>query len=166
MYVALPYLASAVACLASSHAHQRGRIDGEGNLIIGQRARTAILNSYRCAIFPIRVPPAGRGLGCDGNPPGSPVKGVHNCLGLFCARGPRNAAAAELAGERAREELAKERESAALESLAAYGELLNRYPVLLKAMYIRRLSGRELVTVPGFDLDKALSSLEAKAPAP
>jgi hypothetical protein len=69
----------------------------------------------------------------------------------------RNSAAAGLAGER-------EREARALESLAAYGELLNKYPVLLKAMYVRHLTGKELVTIPGFDLDKALSGLESKAP--
>jgi hypothetical protein len=69
----------------------------------------------------------------------------------------RNSAAASLAGER-------EQETRALESLAAYGELLNKYPVLLKAMYVQHLTGKELVTIPGFDLDKALSGLESKAP--
>jgi len=69
----------------------------------------------------------------------------------------RDAAAASLAGE-------KEQEARALEALAAYGELLNKYPVLLKAMYVQHLTGKELVTVPGFDLDKALSGLESKAP--
>jgi hypothetical protein len=31
-------------------------------------------------------------------------------------------------------------------------------------MYVQHLTGKELVTVPGFDLDKALSGLESKAP--
>jgi hypothetical protein len=69
----------------------------------------------------------------------------------------RNTAAAGLAGER-------EQEASKLESLAAYGELLNKYPVLLKAIYVQHLTGKELVAIPGFDLDKALSGLESKAP--
>lgn len=69
----------------------------------------------------------------------------------------RNAAAAALAGE-------QEREARRLQSLAAYGELLNKYPVLLKAMYVQNLTGKELIQIPGFDLDKALSGLESKAP--
>jgi hypothetical protein len=56
------------------------------------------------------------------------------------------------------------REERALDTLAAYGELLNKYPVLLKAMYVRNLSGRELAELPGFDLDKVLAGLEPKAP--
>ena len=74
----------------------------------------------------------------------------------------REAADSALAGERARDALARERESASLQSLAAYGELLNKYPVLLKAMYVRNLSGKELATVPGFDLDRVLSGLEPR----
>ena len=74
----------------------------------------------------------------------------------------RDAAESALAGERVREALARERESASLQSLAAYGELLNKYPVLLKAMYVQNLSGRELATVPGFDLDRVLSGLEPR----
>jgi hypothetical protein len=74
----------------------------------------------------------------------------------------RDAAENALAGERARAALARERESASLQSLAAYGELLNKYPVLLKAMYVRNLSGKELATVPGFDLDRVLSGLEPR----
>ena len=74
----------------------------------------------------------------------------------------REAAESALAGERAREALARERESSSLQSLAAYGELLNKYPVLLKAMYVRNLSGKELATVPGFDLDRVLSGLEPR----
>lgn len=74
----------------------------------------------------------------------------------------REAAENALAGERAREALAREREASSLQSLAAYGELLNKYPVLLKAMYVRNLSGKELATVPGFDLDRVLSGLEPR----
>ena len=74
----------------------------------------------------------------------------------------RDAAERVLAGERARDALAKEREASSLQSLAAYGELLNKYPVLLKAMYVRNLSGKELATVPGFDLDRVLSGLEPR----
>jgi hypothetical protein len=74
----------------------------------------------------------------------------------------RDAAESALAGERARDALAKEREVSSLQSLAAYGELLNKYPVLLKAMYVRNLSGKELATVPGFDLDRVLSGLEPR----
>lgn len=74
----------------------------------------------------------------------------------------REAAESALAGERAREALARERESSSLQSLAAYGELLNKYPVLLKAMYVRNLSGKELATVPSFDLDRVLSGLEPR----
>ena len=74
----------------------------------------------------------------------------------------REAADSALAGERARDALARERESSSLQSLAAYGELLNKYPVLLKAMYVRNLSGKELATVPGFDLDRVLSGLEPR----
>jgi hypothetical protein len=74
----------------------------------------------------------------------------------------REAAEGALAGERARDALARERESSSLQSLAAYGELLNKYPVLLKAMYVRNLSGKELATVPGFDLERVLSGLEPR----
>jgi hypothetical protein len=74
----------------------------------------------------------------------------------------REAAESALAAERAREALAREREASSLKSLADYGELLNKYPVLLKAMYVQNLSGKELVTVPGFDLDKVLSGLEPR----
>ncbi len=74
----------------------------------------------------------------------------------------RDAAESALAGERARDALAREREASSLQSLAAYGELLNKYPVLLKAMYVQRLSGRELATVPGFDLDRVLSGLQPR----
>ncbi len=74
----------------------------------------------------------------------------------------RDAAESALAGERARDALAREREASSLQSLAAYGELLNKYPVLLKAMYVQRLSGKELATVPGFDLDKVLSGLQPR----
>lgn len=76
----------------------------------------------------------------------------------------RDAAEAALTGERARDALARERQAASLESLAAYGELLNKYPILLKAMYVQNLSGRELATVPGFDLDRVLSGLEPRTP--
>jgi hypothetical protein len=74
----------------------------------------------------------------------------------------REEAESALAGERAREALAREREASSLQSLAAYGELLNKYPVLLKAMYVQNLSGKELATVPGFDLDRVLSGLEPR----
>jgi hypothetical protein len=74
----------------------------------------------------------------------------------------RDAAESALAAERARVALAREREASSLKSLADYGELLNKYPVLLKAMYVQNLSGKELVTVPGFDLDKVLSGLEPR----
>jgi len=76
----------------------------------------------------------------------------------------RDAAEAALTGERARDALARERQAASLESLAAYGELLDKYPILLKAMYVQNLSGRELATVPGFDLDRVLSGLEPRTP--
>jgi hypothetical protein len=74
----------------------------------------------------------------------------------------REEAESSLAGERARQALAREREASSLESLAAYGELLNKYPVLLKAMYVQNLSGKELATVPGFDLERVLSGLEPR----
>jgi hypothetical protein len=71
----------------------------------------------------------------------------------------RDAEEAALAAERAREAAASERQDAALKSLAAYGELLDKYPILLKALYVQNLTGRELATVPGFDLDRVLSEL-------
>jgi hypothetical protein len=83
--------------------------------------------------------------------------------GLVASRDrAREQAESALAGERAREALAREREASSLESLAAYGELLNKYPILLKAMYVGNLSGKELATVPGFDLDRVLSGLEPR----
>ena len=82
---------------------------------------------------------------------------------LVASRGlARDEAERALAGERASAALDRERESASLQSLAAYGELLNKYPVLLKALYVQNLSGRELATVPGFDLDRVLSGLEPR----
>jgi hypothetical protein len=74
----------------------------------------------------------------------------------------REEAESALAGERARAALGREREASSLQSLAAYGELLNKYPVLLKAMYVQNLSGKELATVPGFDLERVLSGLEPR----
>jgi hypothetical protein len=74
----------------------------------------------------------------------------------------REAAESALAGERARAALVRERESASLASLAAYGELLNKYPVLLKAMYVQNLTGKELATIPDFNLDRVLSGLEPR----
>jgi hypothetical protein len=31
-------------------------------------------------------------------------------------------------------------------------------------MYVQHFSGKELINIPGFDLDKVLSGLESKAP--
>jgi hypothetical protein len=72
----------------------------------------------------------------------------------------REEAVARTAGEQVRAENLREREKAVLESLREYGKLLNEYPVLLKALYVQKLSGEKLATIPEFDLSKILETTE------
>ncbi len=65
----------------------------------------------------------------------------------------RDEAVARLAGEQVRAENARAEEKAELEALREYGELLNEYPILLKAMAVQRLSGEQMITIPEFDLE-------------
>jgi hypothetical protein len=68
----------------------------------------------------------------------------------------RAEAVARLAEEQVREENARARQRADLEALREYGELLNEYPVLLKAMAVQKLSGDQVITIPEFDLESIL----------
>jgi len=70
----------------------------------------------------------------------------------------RNAAAAQQGVDQVDEDNRKRREEATLASLREYGKLLNEYPVLLKAMYAQNLAGKELATIPGFDLESFLGA--------
>jgi hypothetical protein len=65
----------------------------------------------------------------------------------------RAEAVARLAEEQVRAENARAREKADLEALREYGELLNEYPILLKAMAVQKLSGDQVITIPEFDLE-------------
>jgi hypothetical protein len=68
----------------------------------------------------------------------------------------REDAIARLAEEQVRAENARARERADLEALREYGELLNEYPILLKAMAVQKLSGDQVITIPEFDLESIL----------
>ena len=68
----------------------------------------------------------------------------------------RDAAVAGSAEEQVRLENAREQERGNLEALREYGELLNQYPVLLKAMAVQKLSGEQLKAIPEFSLNSIL----------
>jgi hypothetical protein len=61
-----------------------------------------------------------------------------------------------LAEEQVRADNARAREREDLEALREYGELLNQYPVLLKAMAVQKLSGEQVISIPEFDLESIL----------
>jgi len=64
----------------------------------------------------------------------------------------RAEAVGRLAEEQVRAENARAQERADLEALREYGELLNEYPILLKAMAVQELSGEQVIRIPEFDL--------------
>ena len=68
----------------------------------------------------------------------------------------RAEAVARLAEEQVRADNARARERADLEALREYGELLEEYPILLKAMAVQKLSADQVITIPEFDLDSIL----------
>ncbi|UCF98949.1 MAG: hypothetical protein JSV89_05255 [Spirochaetaceae bacterium] len=68
----------------------------------------------------------------------------------------RDEAVASLAVERVRAENARAEEKASLEALREYGQLLNEYPILLKAMAVQKLSGEQVMSIPEFDLKSIL----------
>jgi hypothetical protein len=68
----------------------------------------------------------------------------------------RDEAVARLAEEQVRAENARAGEKEKLQALREYGELLNEYPILLKAMAVQRLSGEQVLTIPEFDLESIL----------
>jgi len=68
----------------------------------------------------------------------------------------RAEAIARLAEEQVRAENARAQERADLEALREYGELLEEYPILLKAMAVQKLSGEQVITIPEFDLKSIL----------
>jgi hypothetical protein len=70
----------------------------------------------------------------------------------------RNAAAARQGVDQVAEDARRHREEATLASLREYGKLLDEYPVLLKAMYVQRLAGKDLAALPGFDLESFLAT--------
>jgi hypothetical protein len=74
----------------------------------------------------------------------------------------RDAAVARLAEEQVRAENHRDQERKTLEALREYGKLLNEYPILLKAMYVQKLSGEKVITIPEFDLNTILEFSEAE----
>jgi len=74
----------------------------------------------------------------------------------------REQAVASLAVEQVRAENARDQERETLEHLREYGKLLNEYPILLKAMYVQKLSGDKVITIPEFDLNTILELSEAE----
>ena len=74
----------------------------------------------------------------------------------------RGQAVARLAEEQVRAENARDQERENFENLREYGKLLNEYPILLKAMYVQKLSGNTAITIPEFDLNKILEFSEAE----
>jgi hypothetical protein len=68
----------------------------------------------------------------------------------------REEAVARLAEDQVRADNARAREREDLEALRQYGELLNQYPVLLKAMAVQKLSGEQVISIPEFDLESIL----------
>jgi hypothetical protein len=74
----------------------------------------------------------------------------------------RDEAVTRLAVEQVRAENARDRERETLEALREYGKLLNEYPILLKAMYVQKLSGDKVITIPEFDLNTILEFSETE----
>ena len=74
----------------------------------------------------------------------------------------REEAVARMAVEQVRTENARDQERETLEALREYGKLLNEYPILLKAMYVQKLSGDKVITIPEFDLNTILEFSEAE----
>ena len=74
----------------------------------------------------------------------------------------REEAVARMAVEQVRAENARDQERETLEHLREYGKLLNEYPILLKAMYVQKLSGDKVITIPEFDLNTILEFSEAE----
>jgi len=74
----------------------------------------------------------------------------------------REEAVARMAVEQVRAENARDQERETLEALREYGKLLNEYPILLKAMYVQKLSGDKVITIPEFDLNTILEFSEAE----
>jgi len=74
----------------------------------------------------------------------------------------REEAVARMAVEQVRTENARDQERETLEHLREYGKLLNEYPILLKAMYVQKLSGDKVITIPEFDLNTILEFSEAE----
>ena len=68
----------------------------------------------------------------------------------------REEAVARLADEQVRADNSRAREREDLEALREYGELLNQYPILLKAMAVQKLSGEQVISIPEFDLESIL----------
>lgn len=68
----------------------------------------------------------------------------------------RAEAVAQLAEQQVRADNARAQERADLEALREYGELLEEYPILLKAMAVQKLSADQVITIPEFDLDSIL----------
>ncbi len=73
----------------------------------------------------------------------------------------RGQAVTRLAEEQVRAENARDQERENFENLREYGKLLNEYPILLKAMYVQKLPGDKVITIPEFDLNKILEFSEA-----
>ena len=65
-------------------------------------------------------------------------------------------AAGELALEQARASAEIEKDRATLQVLSEYGELLTKYPVLLKAIYVQNVSGIEELEIPEIALPELI----------
>jgi hypothetical protein len=64
----------------------------------------------------------------------------------------RKTAAGQIALEQAKADAEIEKERASLQVLSEYGELLTKYPVLLKAIYVQNVSGIKELEIPEIEL--------------
>jgi len=68
----------------------------------------------------------------------------------------RKTAAGQLALEQAKASAKIEKERASLQVLSEYGELLTKYPVLLKAIYVQNVSGITELEIPEIELPEVI----------
>jgi hypothetical protein len=68
----------------------------------------------------------------------------------------RKTAAGQLAMEQAKASAEIDKERASLQLLAEYGELLTKYPVLLKAIYVQNVSGITELEIPEIALPEVI----------
>lgn len=70
----------------------------------------------------------------------------------------RNAASVKLAEELEKAKIERRKEEISLQTLREYGELLTQYPILLKAIYVQKISGNEKLDIPELEIPAILES--------